>query len=210
MVTPRHLENSSAMDEDSVALNVGFKGTRNYIQGGDIYNAIDACVRATRSESYIQHLAFRHFARRDCDLLWTEPKADVTLIGQGRSVFGEEQRRFWVSESSRDAAGRRPYDEDSIVRSSTIEGRQITLTHRSVYTPIEEIIALTKRLAYHLAPDVDGKWVFGQLDLTQRIPETYDKVVIRQKKVLASRFSVNEIVVDDNTIGSIRFIVGDP
>lgn len=198
------------MKQDVVALNVGFKGARNYIHGSDIYNEIDAHIRATSSDSYVEHLAFRRFARRDCDLLWTEPSTRVIPIGEGRVRLHDEHRRFWVCESPREAAGRRPYEEDSIVRASTINGKRIAMTHRSVYTPIEEIIALTKRLAYHLTPEIEGKWVFGQLDLSQRIPEKYDRLTIEQTKLLADRFSVNAIIIGDANIGSIRFIAGDP
>ena len=195
---------------ESQRLNLRFKGDRTYIQGGDIYNALDRLIQETDSAAYVSHLAFRRFARRDCDLLWDRPVLTEKLIAQGSASLADRKRPFWVSESRRAAAGRNEYDEDSVVAPAAINGEQIVLQKRSIYTPIEEIIALTKRLSYELTPDIDGKWVFGQLNLHSALPDKYAMLKIKRKSEVAGRFSVNEIEIDENRVGDIRFIIGAP
>jgi len=198
------------MNDAAAALSVGFKGERSYIQGGDIFNAVADRLATDDPDAWVEHLAFRHFARRDCDLVWERPSETAVLIAQGRSGPPERKRPFWVIESTRDAVGRRPFDEDSIMDAAISAGKVIWLEQRSAHTLIEEIIALTKRLAYELTPDVDGKWVFGQIDLKGPLPDIYQRLRIEQKNLIAGRFSVNHISFDDAEIGSIRFITGAP
>jgi hypothetical protein len=198
------------MNDEAVALGLGFKGERTYIQGGDIYNAIAATVSDADPTAFVEHLVFREFARRDCDLVREKPGNDAVLIAQGRSRSNDGRHPFWVTESQRDAVGRRPFDEDSITDAAVSAGSEIWSQQRSAYTPIEEIIALTKRLAYELTPEVEGKWVFGQIDLDGPLPTAYGKLVIVQKNLIAGRFSVNEITMDETVIGNIRFITGAP
>jgi hypothetical protein len=198
------------MRYEAAALGLGFKGDRTYIQGGDIYNSIAAIISIAEPSAFVEHLAFRQFARRDCDLVWERPDGTAVLIAQGRADSAVGKRPFWVIESQRDPVGRRPFDENSITDAAVSDGNEIWTERRSVYTPIEEIIALTKRLAYELTPDVEGKWVFGQIDLGGALPEAYGKLGIVQTSLIAGRFSVNQIRMDDTEIGSIRFITGAP
>ena len=195
---------------DRQQLNLKFKGDRTYIQGGDIYNAVDRYVRETDAGAYISKLVFRTFARQECDLLWDRPASTETLIGQGIASHADSNQQFWIIESTRPAAGRYPYDEDSIVNPALSDGEQIILETRSVYSPIEEIIALTKRLSYELTPDIDGKWVYGQSNHCCSLPDEYSKLRITRKSAVPGRFSVNDIEIDANRVGDIRFIVGAP
>lgn len=189
---------------------MGFKGDRDYVHGTDVFNAVQAQAESNASEAFVSSLLFRRFARRDCDLFDARPEDASTLVAQGTIRRGTQDKRFWVAESDRSALGRQRYDESAITRDAEIDGVQIRCALRSSYTPIEEIIALTKRLVYFLAPKIDGKWVFGQLALTARLPDDYAVIVIKQNNLLANRFSANDIQIDGNTFGEIRFIVARP
>ncbi|MFZ5573400.1 MAG: hypothetical protein ACOZF0_23605 [Thermodesulfobacteriota bacterium] len=100
---------------------------------------------------------------------------------------------------------------ESEITSAAIDGKnRIRLEIKTGYTPIEEVIALTKSLSYRLVPDISGKWLFAQLDLTHPFKKERKNLAIVQKSVLAKRFSDNEIFQDDEYAGNIRFIVGEP
>ena len=191
-------------------LKLKFKGDRTYIHGSDIFNAVERIARQDDDESYLSQLAFRRFARQDCDLFWTAPPQGTELIAQGRVCQSGTDRSFWIAESNDPAAGRYEFDEASLVEPAVRNDEEIVLKDRSIHTPIEEIIALTKRLNYELTPKVDGKWVFGQLKLISALPSDYSSLKIRRVIEVAGRFSVNKIIVDDRDVGDIRFIVGAP
>ena len=195
---------------DETLLNLSFKGDRTYIQGGDIFDAINRIIGMKSPSGWVSHLAFRNFARRDCIVRWSEPSSESRLIAQGAARFPTAEEKFWVIESDKEAVGRRPFDEDKLLAPAVSRQDSIELHGRSEHTPIEEVIALTKRLNYELTSDVDGKWVFGQLDLDDRLPDDYTTLRIVRKNVIGNRFSVNAIDVNGAHIGDIRFIVGSP
>ena len=195
---------------DRQRLHLKFKGDRTYVHGSDIYNVIDRIIRETDVESYLSHLAFRQFGRRDCDLVWENPASSARLIAQGSASVATGRKPFWVVESDRPVDGRYPFDEGSVVAPALRHGNRIVLEKRSTCTTIEEVIALTKRLCYELAPDIDGKWLFGQLRLRRALPDEYKKLEVNQTGEVARRFTVNEIVFDDVHVGDIRFIAGTP
>ena len=201
-------------NRDRIELNLKYKGQRNYIQGGDVYNAVESLAETITGleNSFVSNLAFRKFARKDCDLCIEQPTELAPYIAKGKiaDAGGREVQIFWILESDRLVSKRYEFNEDEIVGSTVIKDKQICLYDKSVYTPIEEVIALTKALNYKLHPDITGKWVFGQLDLISPLTYVRNQLHIEFKTVRVNRFSVNEIYEDDNFIGDIRFIVGEP
>jgi hypothetical protein len=195
---------------DSRQLDLRFKGQRPYIQGPDIFNAATRILKDADTEAWVSMLAFHRFARLDCDLILAKPHADAPMVARGFANTSGGKRPFWIVESDREPGGRYPYDEDSINALASIEGATIHMKQRSSFSPMEEIVALTKTLSYALSPDVDGKWVFGQLNLQRALPHDYGRLVICRTREMAHRFSINRIVIDDLHAGDIRFIVGDP
>ena len=195
---------------DPQKLNLRFKGQRSYIQGPDIFNAATRILNVADAEAWISMLAFRRFARLDCDLVLAKPQADAHTVAQGFVNNSGGKRPFWIVESDREPGGRYPYDQDSINALASIEEATICMERRSSFSPMEEIVALTKTLSYALSPDIDGKWVFGQINLQRVLPDTFGRLEISRTREMAHRFSINRIVIDDLHAGDIRFIVGDP
>jgi hypothetical protein len=127
-------------------------------------------------------------------------------------VPGAEGVEVWIFETTNPVTSRRPFEEATLLAHAILgqDGCSARLPDRTGFSPIEEVIALTKYLNYAVSPMVNGKWVFGQLDLVEPLPKDYRELEIRLKSLLGGRFSVNEILADDRAIGIIRFIVGTP
>jgi hypothetical protein len=195
-------------------LNLQFKGQRDYIQGGDIYNAINrlAPQLTDARDAFVSSLAFRRFAKNDCDLLLDKPSMDQNYVAKGKISDGQKKDlpNFWVLETERIPAGRYAFDENAIITPASIKDKEIVLQGQTDYSPIEEIIALTKALHYHHMPNISGKWVFGQLDLLQPLSNKRQTVRIELQSVKAGKFSMSRIFADDEFTGDIRFIVGEP
>lgn len=199
---------------DIVTLNLKFKGQRNYIQGGDIFNAINdlASQITDHKGAFVSNLAFRRFAKNDCDLYLDHPGDNKSYVARGNIADsqGGVRQRFFVFESDRVPAGRYDFDEDAIVKHALLEGQKVILQGRTAYTPIEEAIALTKAFHYKVFPAPAGKWVFGQLDLVRPFSLTRRSLWIGLEAAKAQRFTVSKIFEDDEFAGDIRFIVGEP
>jgi hypothetical protein len=195
------------------SLELQFKGSRTYLQGGDIYNSINniAPELTGQSNAYLSQIVFRRFARRECEV-WIEQSFDNDLlVATGLITYGkEESQRIWVVETNRPVNSRYEFNEKDIIDPAFMEGNQITLNKKTAYTPIEEVIALTKALDYALIPNVQGKWLFAQLELRQPFLKEQKSVRIVQKATLGRKFAIHDIFQDNVLIGEIRYITGEP
>lgn len=197
-------------------LMLSYKGEREYIQGGDIFNALAdiASEVAGHSGAFVKRLAFRRFTRMACEVTTEQPNDSSKVIGQVR--FGlqhdSSHRDAWLVETGIDITTRQPFDEASLLANARLDEatRSVCLPSRSPHSPVEDVIALTKHLNYAISPEISGKWVLGQLELTEPLTDSYQALTIQMKNLIAGHFSANEIVVDGRRIGSVRFIVGEP
>lgn len=194
-----------------IDLKFEFKGERNYVHGSDIFNALSAIARQTFDGGFVTLIAFRNVARRQCVLAF-ENSASMTAVATGNIQAGDGQMHpFWLFEREEEVIGRYAFDEDVIVDRAEVstQGKSISLLPDGSVTPIEYVIALTKRLHYLLSPDIDGKWLFGQLNLDLPL-DAEGAVRVVQKSLLHGRMSVNEVWLGDARVGTIRFVVGKP
>ncbi len=194
-------------------LLLSYKGNREYLQGGDIFNALSdlATELAGSADAFIERITFRRFARLSCNVS-TEPPLDPShIVSQARlRVPGSASVDVWLVETANPVTSRSPFNEAQLLAHASIgpDGRSARLPDRAGYSPIEEVIALTKYLNTAVSPEVNGKWIFGQLDLAEPFATNYRVLEIRMKSLVGGRFSVNEILTDGRSIGSIRFIAG--
>lgn len=193
-------------------LTLMFKGDRDYIHGSDIYNSLCETASERYEQGYVSSIVFKCFARNQCWLSFQPMEGSGELLATGKMLEkGEIAHDFWLYESSEPVVGRYPFDEEAIVREAAVDTdrKRISRAECASYSPIEQIIALTKKLSYSLCPKVDGKWVFGQLNLHTPL-SAQGGLEITQRSALSGRFSINDIVQSGLPVGSIRFVVGKP
>lgn len=185
-----------------------FKGMRTYVQGGDIFNAVNEHL--VRFGSYLTAIVFKSFTKHH--LRYSESlDADGKLIAQGKAVDKNGQfLTFYLYETDVPVDQRYDFVEDKITLNAKLDGLKITLAEQNEFTVIENIIAITKNLSYALHPLETGKWVFGQLLLKMRLPTSYKSIQIIQKSIVQNNFSTNAIYIDNEPIGEIKFIVANP
>ncbi|WP_313290425.1 hypothetical protein [Stutzerimonas nitrititolerans] len=193
------------MTSDDV-LYFRFKGERNYVQGGDIFDALQ--VLFSKQDAQVLELSFRGFSSRQMRCLLDNPGTEYKAEGVVIDLTGQ-RLPFWLVETDQPVTERYAFDEDAITSHAQIDGKVISASATAGFSVIEQIIALTKALNYQIAPDINGKWVFGQLRLKQPLPQTAEHFLIQQKTLLAGRFSVQEVTLDGKVIGQIRFITSE-
>lgn len=191
-----------------------FKGSRDYLHGSDFFKVLTELSEEYKEvrNSYVEKLTFRRYASRLCELTDIKPVAQEKIVGQVRyaNVIGENIE-LWLIETNEQVLGSYPFDESIVLEKTYLEQekRSVRLSKRSIFTPIEDVIILTKHLNYAVSPIVNGRWLFGQLNLNEPLIENYDSLEIQMKKLIEGKFSVNNIFIDGRMIGSIRFIVGE-
>jgi len=191
-----------------ISIQLKYKGSRTYLHGSDIYNAIVQEL-LSRLDGRLQKLVFKRFSRNQIELLLEMPENPENLIGNGVWVTPDgEKCRFWIRETDELVTESYPFDEDSIIDVAQLSGECVQSDHANQYSVIENIIALTKKLNYVLSPDVSGKWLFGQIDLKQRLPMEWSSIKIERTSCVGSSYSRNRIIIDRADYGDICFIGG--
>jgi hypothetical protein len=193
-------------------LKLRFKGERSYIHGSDVYNAVSLVASELFDQGYVSSIAFKKFARGQCFLSFSQDSARGGVVASGSILaHGNVQHEFWLYETEELVTDRYPFDEEAIVCGATYDefAKRICRAEGSGYTPVEDVIALTKRLNYLVCPEVEGKWVFSQLSLMAPLANS-GSLAITMRSTLRGRFSVNDIVQAGVAIGTIRFVVGKP
>lgn len=139
------------------------------------------------------------------------PSQEAHQVGNGiwRDDKGDEIR-FWIVEGKEEVVSRYPFDEEKLIAPSHVSEGTITLDVYNEHSAIENIVALTKKLNNTLTPEINGKWVFGQIDLIKPLPPIFNQIKIIRTNERKGMFSCNQVVIDKELVGEIRFIVGQP
>jgi hypothetical protein len=194
-------------------LNTPYKGSRHYVQGGDLFNSISqkSLELFQQRKPYVSQLSFSNFAYHLCNFVVDESADIQSITGKGVITFDDATKKhFYLTETSTVPSERVPFDEDGLVAKAKYTERSIQLSGKPPFSSIETVIALTKALSYKNMPPHQGKWVFGRIDLTRALPEISNSVIVESISSVAGRFGIYNIVIEGDSVGNIQFIVGAP
>lgn len=179
-----------------------YKGKRTYVHGSDFYNKVSAILG---KEEYINDISFRQVTNKNCYLKSAAEDTDIVA-----GIVKTNQQQYVLVESKEAASGSYEFDEEALVNSASVQENVITMEKQESHTLIENVIAMTKKLNYSVNPEVNGKWLFGQLKLELPFPDAQHTIVIESTRRIPKRFSENTITIDSKQYGTIIFIVGKP
>lgn len=197
------------LSELKVLPDLRFKGERTYIHGTDLFQSITQVLNIGNS-GYLKDVSFRSFANKQCIALFCAPdSSDTEIICQGRWHDNEKNSdvRFWVVEQGAPISERYEFDEEALCSGAEFTESLIINKFNSEFSMIENIVALTKKFHNKKLPLFKGKWVFGQIFLNQRLPNSSSQIQIENYQNIKDRFSRNRIVLDEKSVGEIRFVV---
>lgn len=195
-----------------IPIEIPLKGTRNYLRGADFVGQAQSALQSALGSGYLSRLTFRRFTQKESVLLLGVPESDAAFADGLFTLADGSEANFHLAETENETDERVAFDEDRIVGDATfaLADQRAHVVFQSNHTMIDHIVALTKRLHYALAPDVQGKWVLVRLDFKQALPERAQRVSILVDRLVQNRFSTSQVLLDDISIGTIRFMVGQP
>ena len=192
----------------TIPLELVYKGTRDYLHGTDMYDAIMEQLRS----AVPQHahgavkMVMHGFARHQCDLMY--------MLGQARCPKPVDARvefflgdivSGWLTETARPVLSRRPYKEDELVASSRIDGHSIIAGVVVPCSVIEILVALTKRLHTVLRPD-QAKWAFTRLELQRPLADDdAGRLQVELLQSLGNRLTKSAVRTESMALGHIYF-----
>lgn len=157
-------------------LDVPFKGQRDYLQGPDLFDAVQVELqRQDMLQGQRMVVAFRSFARRACGLEMGEvgavparPPQAVASVQVGEAAG---RRLGWIVETDQPVTSRVPFPEEEIVAVSNLNGQSIRLERRVPFRPAEIAVALTKHLHKTLFPAPGKRWIVSKIDMFRPLPD---------------------------------------
>jgi len=199
------------MTTAAVPLQLCFKGTRDYLQGGDLCQAImQAAGTLSLGEIIRFQLAFHRFIARQPDLVWLDPQDPASRAKDAPTEFTISGTRGvlrgQLAESGRAVDCRVPFDEDGIVRSCDIAGNVVSIRGETGYLPTEVLVSMTKHLHNSLLPAQVGRWIFTRLDVTRLFAaEDAAGMSVELGENLHGRLTKSAIRVGGQVLGHIYF-----
>ena len=161
-------------DNQSVRYDIplNFKGSRRYIQGGSLYDAVDELAkRVCSSDCWVSNIVFRGFALGACAVCFGNEKPVGDVVARFSLKGAGELKSGVVIKVDGSIEDRVEYDESWVTKFSSITEQSVVQKKSTEFTSIEEVVSLTKYLHNECFPLEDGKWVFVQLDLDHKFSE---------------------------------------
>lgn len=193
-------------------LDLAFRGSRDYLQGADIYGAMIEKGGGLLPEGGAA-IQFHTLLRKQPDLICsTEPlthlRQQAEYRGEGVFASGEAKMNVVLLESERPVDERVPCNEKEVVATASVdvEKREAVLPFPNTGNFMEMTVFLNKQLHFKVLPDVMEKWLFVKLELTNsRVTKGQGEMKLVMKQVLGRRFTRTEIFVDGKSAGHITF-----
>lgn len=195
---------------ETVPLELGYKGTRDYLHGTDMYNAIMEYLDrvAPRYLPSPLKMVIHDFSRNQCDMLYSIGAERCPRPENARLEFYlSDNVSGWLRETDRLVLARRPYPEDEIVANSRIEGQAIFAAADAAcsFSAIEVLVSLTKRL-HLIVRSGSARWAFTRLELQRPLQDgDSGRFQVELLQTLGNRLTKSAVRVGNVPLGHIFF-----
>lgn len=185
-----------------------FKGSRDYLQGTEIYEWVADLAKEAGLEVESTSLQLNFHRMFGTQLVLNGEGVEVAEGPSVQAVLkGESGEVTWdFYESGRSPSARVPYDEDLIWANCRVEGKQIEYLGGTDFLPIEILVSITKLLHFEVFADRTVKWVFARLELPRFLePGDLEGLSVEMKQAIPKRFSKSEVRSASGLSGAIYF-----
>lgn len=195
------------MSIETVALDLHFKGQRNYITGADIARSMLAIIGPCSSlRIEFHHMAAGALMMREVafmELPALKHRDDVYALMACKDL--SSSLRYWIAETMPQAPEllRFDYDESIYTRSAALMESSIQAdVHALQLNPVDALVALNKHLLNHCVEV--HPWIFVRLDL-QHWP--FDSKDVQLDLVDNASHGIHRTTISSNgtVVGSIYF-----
>ena len=195
------------MSTETVALDLDFKGQRNYITGADIARSMLAIIGpCTSLRIEFHHMAAVALVMREVaasELPALKHRDDVYALMACKDL--SSSLRYWIAQAMPQAPelSRVDYDESIYTRSAVLMASSIQAdAHAFQANPVDALVALNKHLLNHCVEV--HPWIFVRLDLQQW---PFDGNDVQLKLASNASHAIHRTTISSNgkVVGSIYF-----
>jgi len=189
---------------DRLRLDLSFKGDRDYLQGGDVFNALLKRFKSSCPISLRFHRPIKFQVEAGPLGVGDNPAARFTYWNAGDKI------NLGLYEiAGAPVIERIPYDEDAIGRGAECDQWRVKMKHRPDATFIERVLVMNKLLHRALFPEAQGRWLFTRLELERNF-SGFPQIALSHQSNLGSRLTKVRIEADGETLGDLFFTPSPP
>lgn len=194
-------------------LRLPFKGNRTYVQGPDIYAAVNTLLTESgMTEITGPDIRFHRMVSTDLMAAPLEPSAGAPAVSYAFTASGA--RQHWALHETAVEPGRAevrvPYPEEDIVAATAFDAaaRTATLETPTPYSDLEVYTAMNKALHQRVLAEASagGKWLLVRFEAARYAPRTdYTNVTVQLSNMLGVSLTKSRVDVDGVPFGWIYF-----
>ena len=198
----------------AVPLDLCFKGARNYVQGGDLFNALCALLGTQFPLGEITNVNYVIYristTALEGEIVRTAETAPTRATRAAAMSFYHHDARWSVvaRETGRPITCRNPYDENSVATRCAVNigKREVVLTEQPRFTLVETLVTMTKVLHQHIFGTVAGRWLFCRLETpVLRLNPPAAEIRLRLLHASGTRLTRSAAEIAGNPWGMIYF-----
>lgn len=187
--------------EAGIALDIPFRGDRDYVHSTDIFLALDELAGASLGPgAYLKVLTLRRQAHHR-----VTAQFKPALGAFGTFLFAAPERTVegWLVEDMAPVIRRLAFDETAIAQRAVSEqGRVLLPAPVTGYTPFEQLIVLFKMLCAQSRP---GRWLFTSIDL-ERPLAAQAALAVNQTQLVLNRMVEAVLSQDGVPAGRMQMV----
>lgn len=178
-------------------LTFKLKGSRDYIQGPDVYNEIEKILNKKKITYF--ELSFHNIMKNNIILSDKKPNKEQDLYFLCRYIENDNTKELYgIKDESSKPNESIIYEEELITQNAIFNEKDesIILNSPSKFTLMEEIVALNKYLVQQtIQKQKKGKWYFAKFIHSNLLPERSYPLEIRLKTNFNFLLSKSEIIL---------------
>jgi len=195
------------MDPQSLRLDIKFKGSRTYLHGTDLFDAMMALNLSAPGAvlSNIRMSFYRPITRSVVAHRLVSRQAVTMRPAALFELKVDGEPAVWaLEEAAEEVAGRRPYDEAEAIAGAAVQNGTISQPRPTAFSFIERLVALNKHLLGSVRAGEKVDWWFARLELSTPPPPA-PALRLTLETALGGRLMKSSVEVDGTWAGSIYF-----
>jgi hypothetical protein len=188
--------------ESSIALDIPFRGGRDYVHSTDLFTALDGLEeKSLAPRAHVKNLTLRRRAQCQVSAHFL-PHPDA--FGSFALALPHQAVEGWLVESATPVTRRIAFDETAILRAAVSEpGRIFLPAPVEGFNGFEQMIVLFKMLCAQIH---SGAWLFTGIDLDRPLDGKTSLAVSHTQTVLG-RLVEATLDQDGETMGGVRMVL---
>ena len=191
----------------NIPLKFTFKGSRNYVQGPDIFDtATKSLFENFEGISNIKYSA-HNWIRHNGEMIVNpkiEPKSYSSLISYDMNGINH---KVFIVDNDEEITDRVEYSEEYVFNNSSINDKVISLHNTKEDISFSELIVSMNK-CFLQSITTDGKWIvtkFEYNNLTDIESYINKNIEIKLLKNLKNKLTKSEVLVNEKIVGYIYF-----